>query len=324
MKFIIICQKADSDQNIIFLNLITQNIKKIYKKAALIEIIDFGHNVKDCLFIDTNDYMKILYPNNILNIFSYINYLNNTKEERYIINIYDSFSSKIFAKLLFKRPKKYFSFFIEELNDKSYDYHIQEMINFISSIFFKKHTLINTPKIIYQNNNLKKTKKLINWNLNSSGNNKIEKLKYIFIYLRLSSIMLYKTDLLRLLTLAERKVNLKVVFIFDELNMSEVQEFFSELKTKTRAVIIDNYFWNDDKHYIMNFCNHAKLTITNDPLLNTYNNVKKNPSVIIDEEIKINKKNKSISKIKEMLLFKKVKKTNTKFSESLDYLIQNV
>jgi len=324
LRFIIICKITDSDQDIIFLNLITQNIKKRYKEA-LIEIIDFGNNMKDCLFIDTNDYIKISYPNNISNILSYINDLtNNQKEEQYIINIYGSFTTKIFTKLLFKKPKKDFSFFRGKLNDKSYDYHIQEMINFINSIFLKKDKLINTPRITCQNNNLKKTKKLINWNLNSSGNNELEKLKYIFIYLQLSSIILYKTDLLRLLILVEKKVNLKVIFIFDKLNMSEVQEFFSELKTKTRARIIDNYFWNNDKHYIINFCNHAKLTITNHPLLNTYNNINKNPSVIIDKEIKIREKNKNISKIKEMLLFKKVIKTNTKFSESLDYLIKKV
>jgi len=321
LKFIILIKFTDSYESIIFLNLITQNIKKLYPKSTEIEIINLGKVIHNNLFITTNDYIKIIEQKKIhKNIIHIYNELKTT-QEKCIINTIDSKIFTIFLKILIKQNTTNFRFIINKTRTVKHELYLSRIMDFINTLFIKnRKMIIRKPIICFETKNLEKTKKIINWNLESSGYNQIDNNKYIFIYLKSVSLILLKKELLNTIELINQKVNLKIIFTFSNIEYQEIEDhLLLNIDNIMKKNIIHDYFLSNDINYIINFCNYSKLIITNDRTLDTYNKLNKNPSVLIEETIQNERINNIIP-----WTSKKTRKKDSKFRDNINYIINKI
>ena len=202
----------------------------------------------------------------------------------------------------------------------NHELYLLRIIDFLNTTFIKKRKMIiEKPVICFETKNLEKTKEIINWNLESSGYNPIDKNKYIFIYLKSVSLKLLKEELLDTIKLINKKANLKAIFTFANIKLNEIECILSKIDNTLNKNIIRDYFLSNDKNYIINFCNHSQLIITNDLTLDTYNKLSKNTSVLIKNTIRNDKRDNIIPWIS-----KKIVKKDSKFRDNINYIINNI
>lgn len=314
MNFIIVLDQDFERNNISYLNIITQNIKKFYSKSK-INLLLFQKELEKSLLIDKEDYSDIFYVYN-RSIIKHIKKIKCDTKKNIIINLNNKYFSKIINFLIFTKNKITHDFLIKNDNHLKID-HENEIKSKLSQIFIEK-CLIIKPLIVEEKNKIKKTEKIINWNLTSSELNKLNEIKFIFFYLKGQNVNDYKNDILKVANLLSNKANLKMIITarIDNFNLKEYindQEIYEN--------IIDNFLIYDNKNFVLNFSKYAKLIITNDKTLNNYNNHKGNKSIIIDKQII---KNKSVFKFKDKLLFDKKIDRISKFEKSIEYLVNMI
>ena len=314
MNFIIILDQDFERNNISYLNIITQNIRKFFSKSK-INLLLFQKELDKSLLIDREDYSNIFYIYN-RNILKHIKKIKCNAEKNIIININNNFFSKIINLLIFTKNKITHDFLIKSDNHLKID-HETEIKNKLSKIFIEE-SLIIKPLIVEEKNKIKKTEKIINWNLTSSELNKLNEIKFIFFYLKGQNVNDYRDDILKVANLLSNKANLKMI-ITARIDNFNLIEYINDQKIYKN--IVDNFLIYDNKNFVLNFSKYAKLIITNDKTLNNYNNHKGYKSIIIDKQTI---KNKSIFKFKDKLLFDKKIDRISKFEKSIEYLINTI
>ena len=314
MNFIIILDQDFERNNISYLNIITQNIRKFFSKSK-INLLLFQKELDKSLLIDREDYSNIFYIYN-RNILKHIKKIKCNAEKNIIININNNFFSKIINLLIFTKNKITHDFLIKSDNHLKID-HENEIKNKLSKIFIEE-SLIIKPLIVEEKNKIKKTEKIINWNLTSSELNKLNEIKFIFFYLKGQNVNDYRDDILNVANLLSNKANLKMI-ITARIDNFNLIEYINDQKIYKN--IVDNFLIYDNKNFVLNFSKYAKLIITNDKTLNNYNNHKGYKSIIIDKQTI---KNKSIFKFKDKLLFDKKIDRISKFEKSIEYLINTI
>ena len=314
MNFIIILDQDFEKHNISSLNIITQNIKKFFLNSK-INLLIFQKELDRSLLIDKEDYSEIIYIYNN-QILQDIKRIKCNKQKNIIINLIDKFISKILNLLIYTKNKITHNFVIKNNNKLKIEYEL-EIKNKLNNIF-KKENLIVKPLISKDKEKLKKTEKIINWNLTSSDLNKIKEIKFIFFYLINENADKYKKDIIKVAKLLHNKANLKMI-LTAKIDNYELKKYFDDEKLHNN--IIDNFLTYDNKNFVLCFSKYANLIVTNDRVLNNYNNHEGINSVLIDKKTI---KNKSFLNIKEKLLLDKKIDYRSKFEESIEYLINMI
>lgn len=182
MKYIILSNPNGGLQNLLLLNIIVENIKKLITIEDEISLILWGTKPEENIYFKKENFKSLINIKGIKNHYRVIKKINKDDSKKIIIDLSETFLGRFYNFLI--RKNKFFFHVINNKTNIGGDKKIIDLFKNLSKKLDLKITPILTPTEYLNIKELKKSTDYLNWTFKSSGLENINKIRFVYVLIK--------------------------------------------------------------------------------------------------------------------------------------------
>lgn len=288
LNYIILSNPNGGLQNLLFLNIIVENIKKLITIEDEITLILWNTKSKENIYFKKENFKSLINIRGVKDHYRVIKKINKDDSKKIVIDLSESFLGRFYN--LFIRKNK---IFFHVINNKANIGNEKKIINLFKNLSENLNLKIKpilSPTEYLKSRELKKSIDYLNWTFKSSGLNNINKIRFVYVLFKSENPEDYLEQMRVLFQCLNEKINLKIIITFQN-NQIKIDQFIDKLEEKIRDKIIGREFWNCDKNFIANLILYSRFIFTDDEVYDFYSTKIDKYSILVkrfEDESKIN------------------------------------
>ena len=280
MKYIILSNPNGGLQNLLLLNIIVENIKKLITIEDEISLILWGTKPEENIYFKKENFKSLINIKGIKNHYRVIKKINKDDSKKIIIDLSETFLGRFYNFLI--RKNKFFFHVINNKTNIGGDKKIIDLFKNLSKKLDLKITPILTPTEYLNIKELKKSTDYLNWTFKSSGLQNINKIRFVYVLIKSENPEIFLEELNFLFKCLNEKINLKVILTFQNFENNSDQ-FIDQFGEKIKDKIIGRDFWNCDKNFIVNLILNSRFVFTDDEVYKFYSAKRDKYSILLEK-----------------------------------------
>ena len=280
MKYIILSNPNGGLQNLLLLNIIVENIKKLITIEDEISLILWGTKPEENIYFKKENFKSLINIKGIKNHYRVIKKINKDDSKKIIIDLSETFLGRFYNFLI--RKNKFFFHVINNKTNIGGDKKIIDLFKNLSKKLDLKITPILTPTEYLNIKELKKSTDYLNWTFKSSGHQNINKIRFVYVLIKSENPEIFLEELNFLFKCLNEKINLKVILTFQNFENNSDQ-FIDQFGEKIKDKIIGRDFWNCDKNFIVNLILNSRFVFTDDEIYKYYSAKRDKYSILLEK-----------------------------------------
>ena len=280
MKYIILSNPNGGLQNLLLLNIIVENIKKLITIEDEISLILWGTKPEENIYFKKNNFKSLINIKGIKNHYRVIKKINKDDSKKIIIDLSETFLGRFYNFLI--RKNKFFFHVINNKTNIGGDKKIIDLFKNLSKKLDLKITPILTPTEYLNIKELKKSTDYLNWTFKSSGLENINKIRFVYVLIKSENPEIFLEELNFLFKCLNEKINLKVILTFQNFENNSDQ-FIDQFGEKIKDKIIGRDFWSCDKNFIVNLILNSRFVFTDDEVYKFYSAKRDKYSILLEK-----------------------------------------
>ena len=280
MKYIILSNPNGGLQNLLLLNIIVENIKKLITIEDEISLILWGTKPEENIYFKKENFKSLINIKGIKNHYRVIKKINKDDSKKTIIDLSETFLGRFYIFLI--RKNKFFFHIINNKTNIGGDKKIIDLFKNLSKKLDLKITPILTPTEYLNIKELKKSTDYLNWTFKSSGLENINKIRFVYVLIKSENPEIFLEELNFLFKCLNEKINLKVILTFQNFENNSDQ-FIDQFGEKIKDKIIGRDFWNCDKNFIVNLILNSRFVFTDDEIYKYYSAKRDKYSILLEK-----------------------------------------
>ena len=280
MKYIILSNPNGGLQNLLLLNIIVENIKKLITIEDEISLILWGTKPEENIYFKKENFKSLINIKGIKNHYKVIKKINKDDSKKIIIDLSETFLGRFY--IIFIRKNKFFFHVINNKTNIGGDKKIIDLFKNLSKKLDLKITPILTPTEYLNIKELKKSTDYLNWTFKSSGLQNINKIRFVYVLIKSENPEIFLEELNFLFKCLNEKINLKVILTFQNFENNSDQ-FIDQFEEKIKDKIIGRDFWNCDKNFIVNLILNSRFVFTDDEIYKYYSAKRDKYSILLEK-----------------------------------------
>ncbi len=280
MKYIILSNPNGGLQNLLLLNIIVENIKKLITIEDEISLILWGTKPEENIYFKKENFKSLINIKGIKNHYRVIKKINKDDSKKIIIDLSETFLGRFYNFLI--RKNKFFFHVINNKTNIGGDKKIIDLFKNLSKKLDLKITPILTPTEYLNIKELKKSTDYLNWTFKSSGLENINKIRFVYVLIKSENPEIFLEELNFLFKCLNEKINLKVILTFQNFENNSDQ-FIDQFGEKIKDKIIGRDFWNCDKNFIVNLILNSRFVFTDDEIYKYYSAKRDKYSILLEK-----------------------------------------
>lgn len=280
MKYIILSNPNGGLQNLLLLNIIVENIKKLITIEDEISLILWGTKPEENIYFKKENFKSLINIKGIKNHYRVIKKINKDDSKKIIIDLSETFLGRFYNFLI--RKNKFFFHVINNKTNIGGDKKIIDLFKNLSKKLDLKITPILTPTEYLNIKELKKSTDYLNWTFKSSGLENINKIRFVYVLIKSENPEIFLEELNFLFKCLNEKINLKVILTFQNFENNSDQ-FIDQFGEKIKDKIIGRDFWSCDKNFIVNLILNSRFVFTDDEVYKFYSAKRDKYSILLEK-----------------------------------------
>ena len=280
MKYIILSNPNGGLQNLLLLNIIVENIKKLITIEDEISLILWGTKPEENIYFKKENFKTLINIKGIKNHYRVIKKINKDDSKKIIIDLSETFLGRFYNFLI--RKNKFFFHVINNKTNIGGDKKIIDLFKNLSKKLDLKITPILTPTEYLNIKELKKSTDYLNWTFKSSGLENINKIRFVYVLIKSENPEIFLEELNFLFKCLNEKINLKVILTFQNFENNSDQ-FIDQFGEKIKDKIIGRDFWSCDKNFIVNLILNSRFVFTDDEVYKFYSAKRDKYSILLEK-----------------------------------------
>ena len=280
MKYIILSNPNGGLQNLLLLNIIVENIKKLITIEDEISLILWGTKPEENIYFKKENFKSLINIKGIKNHYRVIKKMNKDDSKKIIIDLSETFLGRFYNFLI--RKNKFFFHVINNKTNIGGDKKIIDLFKNLSKKLDLKITPILTPTEYLNIKELKKSTDYLNWTFKSSGLENINKIRFVYVLIKSENPEIFLEELNFLFKCLNEKINLKVILTFQNFENNSDQ-FIDQFGEKIKDKIIGRDFWSCDKNFIVNLILNSRFVFTDDEVYKFYSAKRDKYSILLEK-----------------------------------------
>ena len=280
MKYIILSNPNGGLQNLLLLNIIVENIKKLITIEDEISLILWGTKPEENIYFKKENFKSLINIKGIKNHYRVIKKINKDDSKKIIIDLSETFLGRFYNFLI--RKNKFFFHVINNKTNIGGDKKIIDLFKNLSKKLDLKITPILTPTEYLNIKELKKSTDYLNWTFKSSGHQNINKIRFVYVLIKSENPEIFLEELNFLFKCLNEKINLKVILTFQNFENNSDQ-FIDQFGEKIKDKIIGRDFWSCDKNFIVNLILNSRFVFTDDEIYKYYSAKRDKYSILLEK-----------------------------------------
>ena len=280
MKYIILSNPNGGLQNLLLLNIIVENIKKLITIEDEISLILWGTKPEENIYFKKENFKSLINIKGIKNHYRVIKKINKDDSKKIIIDLSETFLGRFYNFLI--RKNKFFFHVINNKTNIGGDKKIIDLFKNLSKKLDLKITPILTPTEYLNIKELKKSTDYLNWTFKSSGLQNINKIRFVYVLIKSENPEIFLEELNFLFKCLNEKINLKVILTFQNFENNSDQ-FIDQFEEKIKDKIIGRDFWSCDKNFIVNLILNSRFVFTDDEIYKYYSAKRDKYSILLEK-----------------------------------------
>ena len=288
MNYLILSNPNGGLQNLLFLNIIVENIKKLITIEDEFTLILWNSKLEDNIYFKKENFKSLIDIRGIKDHYRVIKKINKDDSKKIVIDLSESFLGKFYN--FFIRKNKIFFRVTDDKNNVLNEKKIISLFKNVSEKFNLKIKPELTPTEYLKSRELKKSIDYLNWTFKSSGLKNINKIRFVYVLFKSDNPDDYLEQMRVLFQCLNEKINLKIIITFQN-NQIKIDQFIDKLEGRIRDKIIGREFWNCDKNFIANLILYSRFIFTDDEVYDFYSTKIDKYSILVkkfEDESKIN------------------------------------
>ena len=280
MKYIILSNPNGGLQNLLLLNIIVENIKKLITIEDEISLILWGTKPEENIYFKKENFKSLINIKGIKNHYKVIKKINKDDSKKIVIDLSESFLGRFYNFLIRKNK-----FFFHVINNKANIGNEKKIINLFKNLSENLNLKIKpilSPTEYLKSKELKKSIDYLNWTFKSSGLENINKIRFVYVLFKSENPEDYLEQMRVLFQCLNEKINLKIIITFQN-NQIKIDQFIDKLEEKIRDKIIGREFWNCDKNFIANLILYSRFVFTDDKVYKFYSEKRDKYSILLEK-----------------------------------------
>lgn len=280
MKYIILSNPNGGLQNLLLLNIIVENIKKLITIEDEISLILWGTKPEENIYFKKENFKSLINIKGIKNHYRVIKKINKDDSKKIIIDLSETFLGRFYNFLI--RKNKFFFHVINNKTNIGGDKKIIDLFKNLSKKLDLKITPILIPTEYLNIKELKKSTDYLNWTFKSSGLENINKIRFVYVLIKSENPEIFLEELNFLFKCLNEKINLKVILTFQNFENNSDQ-FIDQFGEKIKDKIIGRDFWSCDKNFIVNLILNSRFVFTDDEVYKFYSAKRDKYSILLEK-----------------------------------------
>jgi hypothetical protein len=280
LKYIILSNPNGGLQNLLLLNIIVENIKKLITIEDEISLILWGTKPEENIYFKKENFKSLINIKGIKNHYRVIKKINKDDSKKIIIDLSETFLGRFYNFLI--RKNKFFFHVINNKTNIGGDKKIIDLFKNLSKKLDLKITPILTPTEYLNIKELKKSTDYLNWTFKSSGLENINKIRFVYVLIKSENPEIFLEELNFLFKCLNEKINLKVILTFQNFENNSDQ-FIDQFGEKIKDKIIGRDFWSCDKNFIVNLILNSRFVFTDDEVYKFYSAKRDKYSILLEK-----------------------------------------
>jgi len=280
LKYIILSNPNGGLQNLLLLNIIVENIKKLITIEDEISLILWGTKPEENIYFKKENFKTLINIKGIKNHYRVIKKINKDDSKKIIIDLSETFLGRFYNFLI--RKNKFFFHVINNKTNIGGDKKIIDLFKNLSKKLDLKITPILTPTEYLNIKELKKSTDYLNWTFKSSGLENINKIRFVYVLIKSENPEIFLEELNFLFKCLNEKINLKVILTFQNFENNSDQ-FIDQFGEKIKDKIIGRDFWSCDKNFIVNLILNSRFVFTDDEVYKFYSAKRDKYSILLEK-----------------------------------------
>ena len=280
LNYIILSNPNGGLQNLLFLNIIVENIKKLITIEDEITLILWGTKLEENIYFKKENFKSLINIKGIKNHYRVIKKINKDDSKKIIIDLSETFLGRFYNFLI--RKNKFFFHVINNKTNIGGDKKIIDLFKNLSKKLDLKITPILTPTEYLNIKELKKSTDYLNWTFKSSGLENINKIRFVYVLIKSENPEIFLEELNFLFKCLNEKINLKVILTFQNFENNSDQ-FIDQFGEKIKDKIIGRDFWSCDKNFIVNLILNSRFVFTDDEVYKFYSAKRDKYSILLEK-----------------------------------------
>jgi len=280
LKYIILSNPNGGLQNLLLLNIIVENIKKLITIEDEISLILWGTKPEENIYFKKENFKSLINIKGIKNHYRVIKKINKDDSKKIIIDLSETFLGRFYNFLI--RKNKFFFHVINNKTNIGGDKKIIDLFKNLSKKLDLKITPILIPTEYLNIKELKKSTDYLNWTFKSSGLENINKIRFVYVLIKSENPEIFLEELNFLFKCLNEKINLKVILTFQNFENNSDQ-FIDQFGEKIKDKIIGRDFWSCDKNFIVNLILNSRFVFTDDEVYKFYSAKRDKYSILLEK-----------------------------------------
>ena len=289
MKYIILSNPKGGLQNLLFLNIIIENIKKLSTIEDEIVLIYWNVKSEENIYFKKENFKSVIHIRGVRDHYKTLKKFNKDESKKIVLDLSESLLVRLYT--LFIQKNKVFHVINNKTNIEN-DKKIIDLHKNLSENLNLNIKPILTPTEYLNSKELKKSTDYLNWTFKSSGLQNINKIRFVYVLIKSENPEIFLEELKVLFQCLNEKINLKVILTFQNFE-NNTDQFIDQFEEKIKDKIIGRDFWSCDKNFIVNLILNSRFVFTDDEVYDFYS-AKSDKYSILVKKVENNSKTNEI------------------------------